>query len=490
MPHTAVAPGQHTGMDSSLGVVVANVRGHLCEEEPLMTQTQEPSASRGDTPFVPIDKIVSLCKRRGFVYPNSEIYGGISGIYDFGPLGVELRNNIRRYWWWSMVQTNDNVVGIEGAIITHPRVWEASGHLENFVDRLVDCKNCKRRFRSDHLPKENVRLNTCPVCGGELTEPRRFNLMMETYIGVLEGERMKTYLRGEASQNIYLDYDNVLKSSRMAITFGICQIGKAFRNEVTPGNFLFRQREFEQWDLQFFVHPSEMQQWFDYWKEYRFEWYKGIVNHKDRLRFREHGPDELAHYAKQAFDIEYQTIIGWQEWEGIHWRQDWDLSRHSQFSGQDLSYTDTVTGEKYIPWIVETSGGVDRTFLNLLLDAYEEELEPNGKDVRTVLHLHPMLAPVKVAVLPLLRNREELVNTARTVYKRLQRLMVTQYDDVGSIGRRYRRQDEIGTPYCVTIDFQTLEDRTVTVRERDHMTQVRVNIDELPAYLLERVTWQ
>ncbi len=453
-----------------------------------MTQTEYQPVTK-DTPFVPMEKLVSLCKRRGFVYPNSEIYGGVSGIYDFGPLGVELRNNIRRYWWWSMVQTQDNNVGIEGAIITHPRVWEASGHVENFVDRLVDCKNCKRRFRQDHLPEENRVQKKCPVCGGELSEPRTFNLMMETYIGVLEDERMKTYLRGEACQNIYLDYDNVLKSSRMTIPFGICQIGKAFRNEVTPGNFLFRQREFEQWDLQFFVHPSEMQKWFDYWKEFRFEWYKGIINHKDRLRFREHDKDELAHYAKQAFDIEYQTVLGWQEWEGIHWRQDWDLSRHSQFSGQDLSYTDTVTGEKYIPWIVETSGGVDRTFLNLLLDAYEEELEPNGKDVRTVLHLHPMLAPVKVAVLPLLRNREELVNTARTVYKRLQRLMVTQYDDVGSIGRRYRRQDEIGTPYCVTIDHQTLEDQTVTVRDRDAMTQIRLAINELPAYLQERVTW-
>ncbi len=402
-----------------------------------MTQTEEKTQAP-DTPMVPIEKIVSLCKRRGFVYPNSEIYGGVSGIYDFGPLGVELRNNIRRYWWWSMVQTNDNVVGIEGSIITHPRVW----------------------------------------------------LMMETYIGVVEGERMKTYLRGEACQNIYLDYDNVLKSSRTQIPFGICQIGKAFRNEVTPGNFLFRQREFEQWDLQFFVHPSEMQKWFDYWKQFRFEWYKGIINHKDRLRFRAHGPDELAHYAKQAFDIEYQTVLGWQEWEGIHWRQDWDLSRHSQFSGQDLSYTDPETKERYIPWIVETSGGVDRTFLNLLLDAYEEEPDPTGKESRTVLRLHPWLAPVKVAVLPLQKNKEELVTTAKDIHKKLRRLMVSQYDDIANIGRRYRRQDEIGTPFCVTVDFQTLDDKTVTVRERDHMTQVRLAIDELPMYLLERVMWK
>jgi glycyl-tRNA synthetase len=455
-----------------------------------MTQTQEQAVPTGDTPFVPIEKIVSLCKRRGFVYPNSEIYGGVSGIYDFGPLGVELRTNIRRLWWWSMVQTNDHVVGIEGAIITHPRVWEASGHVENFVDRLVDCKNCKRRFRSDHLPEENVRQNKCPVCGGELTEPRTFNLMMETYIGVLEGERTKTYLRGEASQNIYLDYDNVLKSSRMSIPFGICQIGKAFRNEVTPGNFLFRQREFEQWDLQFFVHPSEMQHWFDYWKARRFEWYQSIINHKDRLRFRAHGPDELAHYAKQAFDIEYQTVLGWQEWEGIHWRQDWDLSRHSEYSGQDLSYTDPETKERYIPWIVETSGGVDRTFLNLLIDAYQEE-PPAGKDKegRTVLRLNPWLAPVKVAVLPLQKNKEELVTTAKELHSKLRRLMVSQYDDVANIGRRYRRQDEIGTPFCVTIDFTTLEDQTVTIRERDSMSQIRLHMNEVPAYLLECVRW-
>ena len=454
-----------------------------------MTQVEN-KAETQETPFVPIEKLVALCKRRGLVYPNSEIYGGVSGIYDFGPLGVELRNNIRRYWWWTMVQLNDNVVGIEGAIITHPRVWEASGHVENFVDRLVDCKKCKRRFRIDHLPEENRVQKKCPHCGGELTEPRTFNLLMETYLGVVEGERMKTYLRGEACQNIYLDFDNVLKSSRMQIPFGICQIGKAFRNEVTPGNFLFRQREFEQWDLQFFTHPSEMQHWFDYWRERRFAWYQGLINHKDRLRLRAHGPDELAHYAKQAFDIEYHTILGWQEWEGIHWRQDWDLSRHSQYSGQDLSYNDPNTKEKYIPWIVETSGGVDRTFLYLLLDAYEEEPDPAGKEPRTVLRLHPWIAPVKVAVLPLQKNKEELVTTAKGIHERLKRMMVCQYDDVANIGRRYRRQDEIGTPFCVTIDFQTLDDQTVTVRERDSMAQERVAIDTLPNYLRDRVMWQ
>ncbi|MBO0779281.1 MAG: glycine--tRNA ligase [Ktedonobacteraceae bacterium] len=456
-----------------------------------MTQTEKPEVE--DITLVPLEKVVSLCKRRGFVYPNSEIYGGVAGIYDFGPLGVELRNNIRRYWWWSMVQQHDNVVGIEGAIITHPRVWEASGHVENFVDRLVECKKCKQRFRVDHLPPENLERNICPNKDhGELSEPRTFNLLMETYLGVIEGDRMKTYLRGEACQNIYLDYDNVLKSSRMQVPFGICQIGKAFRNEVTPRNFLFRQREFEQWDLQFFVHPNEMEKWFEFWKGYRFNWYQSILNHKDRLRFREHGPDELAHYAKAAFDIEYQTVLGWQEWEGIHWRQDWDLSRHSQYSGQDLGYTDPITRERYIPWIVETSGGVDRTFLNLLLDAYEEQPDPSGREseIRTILHLHPWLAPVKVAVLPLQKNKEELVTTAKDIHANLKRFMVSQYDDIQNIGRRYRRQDEIGTPYCVTVDFQTLEDQTVTVRERDTTSQIRLPINELVGYLLERVTWK
>lgn len=458
-----------------------------------MTQTEEPTITTTDTPQVPLEKVVSLCKRRGFVYPNSEIYGGVAGIYDFGPLGVEMRNNIRRYWWWSMVQQHDNVVGIEGAIITHPRVWEASGHVENFVDRLVECNKCKQRFRIDHLPAENLEKRICPNKDhGELSEPRTFNLLMETYLGVVEGERMKTYLRGEACQNIYLDFDNVQKSSRMQVPFGICQIGKAFRNEVTPRNFLFRQREFEQWDLQFFVHPSEMEKWFSFWKEYRFNWYQSIINHKDRLRFRAHGPDELAHYAKAAYDIEYQTILGWQEWEGIHWRQDWDLSRHSQYSGQDLGYTDLNTKEHYIPWIVETSGGVDRTFLNLLLDAYEEQPDPSGRqnEIRTILHLHPWLAPVKVAVLPLQKNKEELVTTAKNIHANLKRFMVAQYDDNQNIGRRYRRQDEIGTPFCVTVDFTTLEDQTVTLRERDTTEQIRLPISELLGYIQERVVWK
>jgi glycyl-tRNA synthetase len=431
-----------------------------------------------------VEKLASLCKRRGFVYQNSEIYGGVAGIYDFGPLGVELRRNLKQHWWHFMVQTRENVVGIEGAILTHPRVWEASGHVENFTDPLVDCKNCRRRFRADQLAEANGGglPDRCPECGGELTEPRRFNLLMETELGVVEGERMKTYLRGEACQNIYLDWDNVMKSSRVQIPFGICQIGKAFRNEVTLGPFIMRQREFEQWDLQFFTHPSEMEQWFSYWQEERVRWCTDLLNHKDRLRLRPHEAHELAHYAKRATDIEYHVPgIGWKEWEGIHWRGDWDLSRHSQYSGQNLQYTDPQTHERYTPWIVETSGGVDRTFFYLLVDAYDEELV-NG-EVRTVLRLHKQIAPYKVAVLPL-SKKPELTAVARPIWRTLSAYFMAEYDETQAIGRRYRRQDEIGTPYCVTVDFQSLADRQVTIRERDTMTQRRVPIADLVPTLL------
>jgi glycyl-tRNA synthetase len=432
-----------------------------------------------------LEKLVSLCKRRGFVYQNSEIYGGVAGVYDFGPLGAEMRRNLKNLWWTYMVQTRENVVGIEGAILTHPRVWEASGHVENFSDPLVDCKSCRKRFRADHLIEENdgAMPDKCPACGGELMEPRRFNLLMETELGVVEGERMKTYLRGEACQNIYLDWDNVMKSSRVRIPFGICQIGKAFRNEVTLGPFIMRQREFEQWDLQFFTHPSEMEKWFAYWQAERAVWCKSLTNHAERVRLREHAPTELAHYAKRATDIEYEVPgIGWKEWEGIHWRGDWDLSRHAQYSGQDLSYTDPVTNERYIPNIVETSGGVDRTFFYLLVDAYHEEIV-NG-ETRTVLRLHKKIAPYKVAVLPL-SKKAELTEPARQIWRTLAALFPTEYDETQAIGRRYRRQDEIGTPYCVTFDFQSLEDKAVTIRDRDTMTQRRVPIAELAATLIQ-----
>jgi len=448
-----------------------------------------------------LEKIVSLCKRRGFVYPNSEIYGGIAGFYDYGPLGVELKNNIKREWWKEMVWSREDVVGIDGAIITHPRVWEASGHVESFTDPLVDCKKCRKRFRADHLVEDLEIKETgaageeliekltralkgvkCPECGGELTKPRRFNLLVEAGLGVLEGEKQKVYLRGEACQTIYLNYQNVLNSTSLKIPFGIAQIGKAFRNEITPKNFLYRQREFEQWDLQWFVNPKEMEKWYEYWKAERMRWYQSLVNRKEKIRFRQHTKDELAHYAKVAFDIEYETPFGWKEWEGIHWRGDWDLSRHGKFSGKDFTYTDPGTGEKFLPWIVETSGGVDRTFLFLLLDAYHED-----KD-RVVLKLKPQLAPYKVAVFPLLANKPELVKKARSVFESLKSEFYTAWDDRGNIGKRYYSQDEIGTPWCVTIDFQTLEDDTVTVRDRDTTKQERIAASDLKDYFSAKLT--
>jgi len=428
-----------------------------------------------------LSKIVSLCKRRGFVFPNSEIYGGIRGFYDYGPLGVEMANNIKKLWWLEMVQKRNDAVGIDGCIITHPRVWDASGHTKNFTEPLVSCKSCKKRFRAD-----TIRDGKCPECGGELDKVKKFNILMETKLGAVEGRKSKVYLRGEACQNIYLDYENVLQSMRMKIPFGIAQIGKAFRNEITPRYFLFRQREFEQWDLQFFVNPKEMEKWYQYWKSERMSWYKNLVNNPKNLRFRKHDSSELAHYAKKAFDIEYKTpFAGWKEWEGIHWRGDWDLSRHGQYSGNDFTYTDVTTKEKFIPWIVETSGGVDRTFLFLLLDAYHEE-EINGEK-RVVLRLKPRVAPYKIAVFPLLANKEKLVDKARKTFDQLKLKFMTAWDDIGNIGKRYRRQDEIGTPWCLTIDFQTLKDDTVTVRDRDTMKQKRLAVKKLKDYFEEKL---
>jgi len=444
-----------------------------------------------------MQKIVSLCKRRGFVFPNSEIYGGIAGFYDYGPLGVELKNNIKREWWQEMVWLRDDVVGIDGAIITHPRVWEASGHVEGFTDPLVECKKCHKRFRADNLAeelgkkiegeeKDLIKSLTkvlsgvkCLECGGELSKPKKFNLMVEVGLGVIEGEKAKTYLKGEACQTIYLDYQNVLNSTRMKIPFGIAQIGKAFRNEITPKNFLFRQREFEQWDLQWFTHPKEMEKWFAYWKEERMRWYKSLINHQEKIRLRQHEENELAHYAKVAFDIEYETPFGWKEWEGIHWRGDWDLRRHGEFSGNDFTYTDPQTSEKFLPWIVETSGGVDRTFLFLLLDAYRKEGE------RVILSLSPRIAPFKVAVFPLLANKPELVEKAKGIRENLKKQLGIKiaWDDRGNIGKRYYSQDEIGTPYCVTVDFETLEKDDVTIRDRDSAKQIRVPATELPEKL-------
>lgn len=424
-----------------------------------------------------LEKITSLAKRRGIIYPNSEIYGGIAGFYDYGPVGVEMKNNLKKYWWKRMVDRREDVVGIDGTIITHPKVWEASGHIENFGDEVVECKKCHQRFRPEEIEEE------CPVCGNkEFTQPRFYNILFETEVGVLEDTKVKTYLRGEACQNIYLNFKNVVDSTRMQVPFGIAQIGKAFRNEITPQKLTYRSREFEQWDMQFFVHPDEMEKWFEYWKEERMNFYKDLYRKKDSLRLRQHEKDSLVFYAKDAYDIEYETPWGWAENEGIHWRSDYDLTQHSKFSSKDLSYTDPKTGEKYLPWIVETSGGVDRTLLMLLLDAYEEEDLGEGKS-RTVLKVHPNIAAYKAAIFPLVSNKENIVKKARDIFESLSEEIKVVWDARGNIGKRYRYQDEIGTPYCITVDYDSLENNTVTVRERDTMKQERVKIEELREYL-------
>lgn len=422
-----------------------------------------------------MEKIMSLCKRRGFVFPGSEIYGGLQGFYDFGPLGVEMKNNLKKLWWHQMTREHENIVGIDGAIITNPKIWEASGHLKSFTDPLVECKKCHHRFKADDFEVEK-----CPDCSGELTAPRMYNTLVPTELGVIEGEKTKSYLRGEACQTIYLDFKNVLDSTRgLKIPFGICQIGKAFRNEVTPGNFLFRQREFEQWDLQWFCHPNDLEKWFEYWKNERMNWYKSIFTHPENLGFYQH--EKLAHYAKKAFDIEYAASPIGKEMEGIHWRGDWDLSNHAKFSGQDLNYLDAETNEKFIPNIIETSGGVDRTFLFLMLDAYTEEPD------RVVLKLNSQIAPYKAAVFPLLANKPQLVALAKEIYSNLRKEFNVAWDERGNIGKRYYSQDEIGTPFCVTVDFESLEDKMVTIRNRDTMQQERIEIDELKNYLFNNL---
>ncbi len=420
-----------------------------------------------------LQKITALAKRRGIIFPNSEIYGGIGGFYDYGPVGVEMKNNLKRYWWKNIVDRRENVVGIDGSIISHPKVWEASGHLTGFADEVVECKKCHQRFRPEDIEDK------CLKCGSlEFTDSRKYNLLFKTEVGVLEGEKMDVYLRGEACQNIYLDFKNIVDSTRQQIPFGIAQIGKAFRNEVTPNKLTYRTREFEQWDLQFFVQPKDMDQWFEYWKEERMAFYKGLYRKTENLRFFEHPKDKLAFYAKKAFDIEYQTPWGWSENEGIHWRGDYDLTQHAKFSNKDLSYTDALTNEKYIPWIVETSGGVDRTLFFLLLDSYEEEDLGNG-NMRTVLKVNKDIAAYRAAVFPLVSNKEEIVKKGRDIFSMLSDSFKVVWDDRGNIGKRYRYQDEIGTPFCITVDYETLENDTVTVRDRDTMKQERVKIEDL-----------
>ncbi len=420
-----------------------------------------------------LQKITALAKRRGIIFPNSEIYGGIGGFYDYGPVGVEMKNNLKRYWWKNIVDMRENVVGIDGTIISHPKVWEASGHITGFADEVVECKKCHQRFRPEDIDEK------CPKCGNtEFTDSRKYNMLFKTEVGVLEGEKMDAYLRGEACQNIYLNFTNVVDSTRQQIPFGIAQIGKAFRNEVTPNKLTYRTREFEQWDLQYFVHPDDMDKWFEYWKEERMKFYKGLYRKTENLRFFEHPKDKLVFYAKKAFDIEYQTPWGWSENEGIHWRGDYDLTQHGKFSKKDLSYTNPQTNEKYIPWIVETSGGVDRTLFFLLLDAYEEEDLGEG-NTRTVLKINKDIAAYKAAIFPLVSNKEDIVNKGREIFSMLAQNNKVVWDDRGNIGKRYRYQDEIGTPYCLTIDYETLENNTVTVRDRDTMKQERVKIEDL-----------
>ncbi len=418
------------------------------------------------------EKVVSLAKRRGFVYPGSEIYGGLAGTWDYGPLGAELKRNIKNEFWKNMVQERGNVVGLDAAIIMNPKVWEASGHLESFSDPLVECKKCHHRFRSDQLSDDK-----CPDCGGEVTVPKQFNLMVETYLGVIEGEKFKTYLRGEITQGVHVNFKNVLDSTRVKLPFGIAQIGKAFRNEITPGDFTFRSREFEQMELQYYVKPDkkESMKSLEYWKGERMNWYEGLGMNKKNLRFNEH--EKLAHYAQAAFDIEYNVGGDWREMEGIHHRGDWDVRRHQEFSKQDLAYFDEETKERYLPYIIETSGGVDRATLFFLMDAYHEEED------RTVLKLHPKIAPYKAAVFPLLANKPQLVELAEKIYKDLKKEWMVAWDARGNIGKRYYSQDEIGTPFCITVDFDSLEKGDVTVRDRDTAKQERVKIGEVFDFL-------
>jgi len=444
-----------------------------------------------------MDNVISLAKRRGFIFPSSSLYGGFSSVYDYGPLGVELKNNIKKAWWHAIVQTHEDVVGVDAAILMAPKVWEASGHLSaGFADPLVECKKCHERFRADKPEEEGGpsfvktsegKEEKCPSCGGKLTEPRTFNLMMKTHVGPVEDESTVTYLRAETAQGIFMNYQNVLDTARVKIPFGIAQVGKAFRNEITPGNFIYRMREFEQMEMEYFVNPKDADRFFEQWKEERMQWYLDFGVKKENLRFRDHEKDELAHYARRATDIEYNFPFGWREIEGIHDRGDWDLSNHAKHSGQDLKY------EGYYPYVIETSAGADRSVLVFLLDALESvkggrtETTESTKEEELVLKLHKRLAPIKVAVLPLVKNKSEITDKAKEVFDVLKPRFMAQYDEQGSVGRRYRRQDEIGTPFCVTVDFDTLNDDSVTVRDRDTMEQERVKIGKLTQHLLTQL---
>ena len=429
-----------------------------------------------------MDKLVSLCKRRGYVFQSSEIYGGTGSVWDYGSLGVELKRNVKDLWWSSMVHQRDDIEGMDAAILMHPRVWEASGHVDGFTDPLVECSNCHRRFRAD-LP--GVESGQCPTCGSKdvFGEPRMFNLMFKTFMGPVEDSSTTIYIRPETAQGTYVNFLNIQGTARQKVPFGIAQIGKAFRNEITPGNFIFRTREFEQAEMQFFVKPGDDESCFDEWMEIRMQWHKDLGIQADKLRFYEHGPDELAHYAKRAFDIEYEFPFGWKEFEGIHNRTDFDLARHQEFSGKRLEYIDAPTNERFLPYVVETAMGIDRTVLVLLVDAYREE-DIEGEQ-RVVLGLHPKVAPTKAAVFPLVK-KDGMPEIAKKLQADLCASAIPSfYDQSGAIGRRYRRQDEVGTPWCITIDGETQEKDSVTIRDRDSFEQVRVGTDKVVAWLRE-----
>jgi glycyl-tRNA synthetase len=468
--------------------------------------------------MVEMDKVVSLSKRRGFIFQSSEIYGGTGSCWDYGPLGVELKNNVKAAWWRDSVQSRPDMVGLDSSILMHPRVWQASGHLDHFTDPMVDCRACKKRFRADKLeemewvhyceatkgnkfvvpPGEackhcGARRTLCPDCGkGELTEPRQFNLMFKTFMGPVEEDAAVAYLRPETAQGIFVNFDNILQSMRMKLPFGIAQIGKSFRNEITPGNFTFRSREFEQMEIEFFVMPGTDEEWHQRWLDERFAWYPKYGIHKENLRLREHEKDELAHYAKRTADIEYLFPMGWSELEGVANRTDFDLKQHAQFSGKALEYFDEESKQKIVPYVIEPSAGADRATLAFLVDAYQEEQVRSEK--RVVLKFHPELAPIKIAVLPLLKKNDLIVETAKKLMLDLRKRWHTVYDDTASIGRLYRRQDEVGTPFCVTIDVQTVgdskaaADEKVTIRDRNTMQQIRVPLANVDVVMSELMT--
>jgi glycyl-tRNA synthetase len=439
-----------------------------------------------------MDKLVSLCKRRGFIFQSSEIYGGLGSVWDYGPLGIELKRNLQERWWHAMVRSRGDIEGIDSAILMHPRVWEASGHVGGFVDPLVDCKTCKGRFRADKmqdaqcLKKPSKKAGETPDC--QLTEPRQFNLMFKTHIGAAEDTAAVIYLRPETAQGTYVNFLNVQQSTRQRVPFGIAQIGKSFRNEITPGNFIFRTREFEQMEMQFFVEPGTDMEWFEKWKAWRMDWHRANGLDDARLRFHEHGPGELAHYARAAFDVEFDFggSLGFQEIEGIHNRGDFDLGKHQEFSGKRLEYVDQANNKRYLPFVVETAAGPNRTLLAVLVNAYAEESVEGEEEGRTVLRLHPALAPVKAGIFPLVK-KDGMPEFADKLTAELRASFPVFYDESGAIGRRYRRQDEVGTPFCVTIDGQTMQDQTVTIRDRDTLKQERVAADRVRGVIAERV---